>query len=165
MSLMEIGRLVVKIAGRDAGKTAVIVDKLEESFVLIDGQTRRKKCNLKHLEPLPNLIKIKKAASHAEVKAEFKKLGLEVLDTKPKETAARPRQQRKEKLKEKKEERKKIEEEAKKKEEPKEEEKKPEEKPETKLSSFEETLEKETKTEGNKVSETPETKSPSEEKK
>lgn len=140
MSLFEVGRLVVKIAGRDAGKTAVVVDKLEEFFVLIDGQTRRRKCNIKHLEPLPQLIKIKKAASHAEVKAEFKKLGLEVLDAKPKESKERPRKQKKEKLNERKEEKKKEESKEKK------EEKKPEEKKEeAKPSSFEKAVEKEVK--------------------
>jgi len=95
MSLFEVGRLVVKIAGRDAGKTGIVVDSLDENSVLIDGQTRRKKCNIKHLEPLPQVIKIKKGASHTEVKAEFKKIGLEVLDAKPKESAERPKKQKK----------------------------------------------------------------------
>ena len=106
MSLFEVGRLAVKIAGRDAGKTCIIVDNVDENFVLIDGQTRRRKCNIKHLEPLPQTIKIKKAASHAEVKAEFKKIGLEVWETKSKEKTERPKKQRKEKLKAKKEEKK-----------------------------------------------------------
>lgn len=142
MSLFEIGRLAVKIAGRDSGKTAVVVDRLEEPFVLIDGQTRRRKCNIKHLEPLPHIIKIKKAASHAEVKAEFKKIGLEVWETKPKEKTERPRKQKKEKLKAKKEERKKKEEEEKKKEK-----ETKEKKEEAKPSSFEEKVEKEVKKE------------------
>jgi large subunit ribosomal protein L14e len=137
MSLFEVGRLVVKIAGRDAGKTAAVVDKLDEAFVLIDGQTRRRKCNIKHLEPLPQIIKIKKGASHAEVKSEFKKLGLEVLDTKPKSKTERPKKQRKEKLTVKKEEKKKTE----KKEVQK------EEKKEVKPSSFEKAVEKEVKKE------------------
>jgi large subunit ribosomal protein L14e len=136
MSLFEVGRLAVKIAGRDAGKTAIVVDNLDETFVLIDGQTRRRKCNIKHLEPLPQVIKIKKCASHEEVKAEFKKMGLEVLDTKPKESKERPRKQRKEKLEEKKEEKKKVKETEKK--------EKPKEKKEEKSSSFEEAIEKET---------------------
>lgn len=107
MTLFEVGRLAVKIAGRDAGKTCVIIDVLEEPFVLVDGQTRRRKCNNKHLEPLDQVIKLKKNASHAEVKAEFKKLGLDVLETKPKEAKEKPKKQRKEKTFESKEERKK----------------------------------------------------------
>ncbi|MAG08197.1 50S ribosomal protein L14e, partial [Candidatus Woesearchaeota archaeon] len=49
--LNQIGRLVVKTAGRDAGKKALIVDSLDKSHVLIDGETRRRKCNIAHLEP------------------------------------------------------------------------------------------------------------------
>lgn len=155
MSLFEIGSLAVKIAGRDAGKTCVIIDKLDELFVLIDGQTRRRKCNIKHLEPLAQTLKIKKNASHEEIKAEFKKLGLEVLDTKPKEKKERPRKKRKEKLEAKKEERKKGEEEKKRTEEEKKrakgekaKEKKEEGKEkETGPASFEEVVEKESRKE------------------
>lgn len=145
MSLFVVGRLVLKIAGRDAGKKAVIIDQVDENYVLIDGQTRRRKCNINHLEILPQILKIKKAASHNEVKVEFEKLGLEVLETKPKEKTNRPKKQRKEKLKEQKAEKKKITKEDKK----KTVEKKSEEttKKEEKASSFEETLEKETKKE------------------
>jgi len=135
MSLFEVGRLAVKIAGRDAGKKCIVVDLVDENTVLIDGQTRRRKCNIKHLEPLNQVLKIKKDASSAEVKSEFKKLGLEVLETKPKEKKERPRKQRKEKLKAKKEDKKKVVE-------PK---KKPVETKEEKASDFEKTVEKESK--------------------
>tara|TARA_B100001964_G_C13797451_1_gene407257 strand:- start:20 stop:439 length:420 start_codon:yes stop_codon:yes gene_type:complete len=137
MSLFQVGRIVVKIAGRDAGKKAVIVEQLDDNYVLIDGQTRRRKCNTKHLEILPQTIKISKGASSANISTEFKKLGLEVTETKPKDKTKRPRKQRKEKLKAKKVEKKKAPVKAK---EPKKEEPKKEEK----ASSFEETLEKET---------------------
>jgi len=141
MSLFTVGRLVLKIAGRDAGQKAVIIDQVDDNHVLIDGQTRRRKCNIKHLEILPQVLKIKKGASHTEVKTEFEKLGLTVLDTKSKEKTERPRKQRKEKLKEQKAEKRKTAKEDKK----KVAEKKPEEtvKSEEKASSFEETIEKE----------------------
>ena len=140
MNLFEVGRMAVKIAGRDAGKTCVVVDQLENGFVLVDGLTRRKKCNIKHLEHLPQVIKIKKGASHEEVKAEFKKIGLEVIDTKSKPATQKPKKQKKEKLQAKKVEKKKVVE-TKKVEKPKEVPK------EEKASSFEETLTKETKKE------------------
>ena len=92
---MEIGRLCVKIAGRDAGKKCVIVDVLEGNFVLVDGATRRKRCNILHLEPLNEVLKIKKGASHADVAKEFKKLGIEVSETKAKKAAAKPTKKRK----------------------------------------------------------------------
>ena len=83
--MYEIGRLCIKIAGRDARKKAIIVDILDGFFVLIDGQVRRRKCNIKHLEPLDKILKIKKNASHSEVVDILKKEGIEVVDTKPKE--------------------------------------------------------------------------------
>jgi large subunit ribosomal protein L14e len=89
--MMEVGRLCVKLAGRDAGLKCVIVDVLDDSHVLIDGQTRRRKCNVKHLEPLKDVVKLKKGASRADVKKEFSKLKIEVKDSKPKKTPERPK--------------------------------------------------------------------------
>lgn len=82
--MFEVGRLCVKIAGRDAGKKAVILEDSGKSLFLIDGETRRRKCNMLHLEPLDQMLDIKKGASHADVKAAFEKLGMKVLETKPK---------------------------------------------------------------------------------
>ncbi len=82
--MIEVGRLVVKIAGRDAGNTAVVVDRIDDNYVLIDGGARRKKCNIRHLEPLDKSIDISKGASHELVAKEFEKLGIEVWKTKAK---------------------------------------------------------------------------------
>lgn len=89
MTIFEVGRLCMKIAGRDAGRTCVVVEQLDNTFVLVDGDVRRKKVNVKHLEPLPEMISIVKGAAHEEVAAEFKKLGMPVWVTKPKQRAAR----------------------------------------------------------------------------
>ena len=80
----NVGRMCVKIAGRDAGATCVVVDTVDEHTVLVDGQTRRRKCNTCHLEALSNVLPIKKGASHSDVEKEFKKLHLSVLNTTPK---------------------------------------------------------------------------------
>lgn len=92
--MIEVGRLCVKIAGREAGKKCVIVDVLDKNYVIIDGDVRRKKCNMEHLEPLDQILKLKKNASSSDVESEFKKLGLAVRKTKPKKTAERPKQVR-----------------------------------------------------------------------
>src|SRR3989344_3520904 len=55
--IFETGRVVMKIAGRDSGKTAVIVNKIDDNYVLIDGDVRRKKCNISHLEPTEKTLK------------------------------------------------------------------------------------------------------------
>ena len=41
--LLEVGRLVVKTAGRDAMEYGVIVEKIDETYFLVDGNLRRKK--------------------------------------------------------------------------------------------------------------------------
>tara|TARA_Y100000310_G_C20699207_1_gene828106 strand:- start:6562 stop:6957 length:396 start_codon:yes stop_codon:yes gene_type:complete len=92
--MFEVGRLAVKIAGRDAGKVCVIVDVLEGNRVLVDGETRRKKVNPKHLEPLGQLVKLSKGASHDDVKKALKPLDIETQDTKPKSAAERPKKQK-----------------------------------------------------------------------
>ncbi|MBS3162665.1 50S ribosomal protein L14e [Candidatus Woesearchaeota archaeon] len=76
--MLEIGRVCVKLAGRDAGKTAVIVDVLSEPFVLIDGEVRRRKCNIKHLEPLERTIEIKKKTKKKEAKPKTEKKTVKV---------------------------------------------------------------------------------------
>lgn len=76
--MLEIGRLCIKTAGRGAGSKIVIVDILDKNFVLIDGQVKRKRCNISHLEPLPQIIKIKKNASSDEVKKELEKLNIKI---------------------------------------------------------------------------------------
>lgn len=97
--MLTIGRLCMKICGRDAGKKCVIVDILDNNLVLIDGATRRRKCNILHLEPLTQELDIKKGASHEEVVKVFKELKLEFWESKPKEAKERPKKSKKKKVK------------------------------------------------------------------
>jgi len=108
--MIEIGRICIKTAGRDAGLKCVVVDILDNKFVLIDGETRRRKCNILHLEPIKEIIKIKKNVSHEDIKKEFEKLGLKVRETKPKPKTKKPKKIRKtsEQLREQKKEKKKL---------------------------------------------------------
>lgn len=107
---IEIGRMVVKIAGRDSGKKGVIIDILDDKFVLVDGETRRRKVNILHIEPLNQKIDIKKNAYHEEVAKALDEIGLKARITKPKPKTQRPRTKRKtpEQLKAQKEEKKKL---------------------------------------------------------
>lgn len=89
--MIEIGRVCVKLAGRDAGKRCVIIDNIDKNFVLIDGETRRKKCNIVHLEPLSKTVKLSKKASHENVVKVFKDMGIELKEKKPKKVSERPR--------------------------------------------------------------------------
>ncbi len=74
---MEIGRVCVKIAGRDAGTRCVIVKVLDNTFVMIDGEARARKCNMRHLEPTATLLEISEGASHAKVISALKDAGIE----------------------------------------------------------------------------------------
>ena len=89
--MIEIGRLCMKIAGREAGKKAVIVDVVDNKFVIIDGNVKRRKCNINHIELLPEKIDVKKgAATTEEVKKIFEEKGiLEKHEPKVKEKRAR----------------------------------------------------------------------------
>ncbi len=94
MSIFEVGRVCVKIAGRDAGKTCIIVEQINEKIVLVDGGTRRRKVNVNHLEPLDQTIELAEGASHDEVAGKFKKLKLAVWETKAKSVGTKPVQKR-----------------------------------------------------------------------
>jgi large subunit ribosomal protein L14e len=90
--LNDIGRICVKIAGRDANKTCVIVEVLDANYVMIDGETRRKKVNIRHLEPLDKTVELKKGASHADVKKAFSALGIELKEaSKSKKSTTKPK--------------------------------------------------------------------------
>ncbi len=84
---MEIGTVCVKIAGRDAGLKCVVIEDLGKNLVLIDGQTRRRKCNVAHLEPLAQKIEISKGAAHDVVMKAFKELGFGTVERKAKAKA------------------------------------------------------------------------------
>ena len=88
--MIELGRLVVKTAGRDAGKKGVIIDIIDDKFVLVDGEVRRRKVNVMHIEPLAQVLDVKKNASHADVKKHMDEMGLKKRETKPKPAAASP---------------------------------------------------------------------------
>ena len=89
----DIGRVCVKIAGRDAGQKCAVIEVIDNNHVLIDGQTRRRKCNILHLEPTEQMISIDSGASHEDVTAALKEIGVIVAEKKAKaakEKKARP---------------------------------------------------------------------------
>jgi large subunit ribosomal protein L14e len=86
--MMERGRVVVKIAGREAGKFAVIVENKEDGFMLITGPkaitgVKRRKCNIEHIEPTENKLELD-SDEDAKIEENWKdsglieKLGIEV---------------------------------------------------------------------------------------
>ncbi|MBI4439285.1 50S ribosomal protein L14e [Candidatus Woesearchaeota archaeon] len=76
--MIEAGRLCVKTAGRDAGRKAVILDVVDDNFVVIAGQVRRKRCNIKHIEPLGARIDISGSATQDEIVEKLAAVGIKV---------------------------------------------------------------------------------------
>ena len=81
MPAIEVGRICVKLYGREAGRKCVIVDIIDENFVLITGPkqltgVRRRRANVDHIEPLDKKIEISKGASDQEVLEAITKAGL-----------------------------------------------------------------------------------------
>jgi large subunit ribosomal protein L14e len=58
--MIEPGRVCVKIAGREAGQKCVVIEVLDDNFVLVAGpKVRKRRCNIDHLEPTPLKIELK----------------------------------------------------------------------------------------------------------
>ena len=82
MAAIEVGRICVKVLGREAGKKCVIVDIIDQNFVLVTGPkeltgVKRRKANINHIEPLDKKINITKGASDEEVAKAIAEAGLE----------------------------------------------------------------------------------------
>ena len=72
MAVFDIGRICVKIAGREAGRKCVVVEKLDKNYVLISGppkisKVKRRRANMKQLEPTNEILKIKKGISDEDL--------------------------------------------------------------------------------------------------
>ena len=94
--MIEVGTVCLKIAGREAGRYCVIVEKVDDKgFAMVTGPksltgVRRRKVNVSHIEPTSMKVKIAEKAGDAEVERAFsadimKKLGIEKPET-PKKT-------------------------------------------------------------------------------
>ena len=79
--ILETGRIVLKIAGREAGKYAVVLEKVDDNFVLLTGpksitRIKRRKCNIVHIEPSEEKLEIPAKADDSTVEDAWKKSGL-----------------------------------------------------------------------------------------
>lgn len=91
--MITVGRICVKTAGRDAGKRCIVVEIMDKNYVRIAGETRSRKCNIAHLEPLAREVKLKGSSEAAIAKA-VAGAGFALRETKAKKAAARPRRKR-----------------------------------------------------------------------
>ena len=68
MRALEVGSVCVKTTGREAGNKAVVLDTVDDNFVLIQGpRVRKRKCNVLHLIPIGKKISLTKGATQKEI--------------------------------------------------------------------------------------------------
>jgi large subunit ribosomal protein L14e len=72
MAAVDIGRVCVKLLGREAGKKCIVVDIVDKNFVLITGPkqlngVKRRRVNISHIEPTERRADIKRGESDEEL--------------------------------------------------------------------------------------------------
>ena len=81
MPVVEVGRICVKVAGREAGRKAVVVDLVDDNFIVVTGPksltgVKRRKVNVKHVEILDKKVEVPRGASDEEVLKAIEAAGL-----------------------------------------------------------------------------------------
>jgi large subunit ribosomal protein L14e len=72
MPAIDVGRICVKLVGREAGKKCVIVDVVDKNFVLVTGPkklngVKRRRVNVNHVEITERKVNIKRGESDEEL--------------------------------------------------------------------------------------------------
>ena len=80
MPAIEVGKICVKTLGREAGKKCVIVEVVDQNFVLITGpkaitSVKRRRANVNHVKPTNEMIEIRKGATDEEITEALKTAG------------------------------------------------------------------------------------------
>jgi large subunit ribosomal protein L14e len=81
MSLYDVGRICVKVMGRETGNHCVIIEVKDGNYVVVTGPkhisgVRRRSCNIRHLEPLETVLPISKGAEDDAVEKAIAEAGL-----------------------------------------------------------------------------------------
>ena len=65
---MDIGRVCLKVQGREKGKRCVVIDVIDRNFVIVTGPgVKRRRVNMNHIIPLDETISIQRNATDEEV--------------------------------------------------------------------------------------------------
>jgi len=72
MPAVDVGKICVKLTGREAGKKCVIVDIVDRNFVLVTGPkqvngVKRRRVNTNHIEPTERKVNIKRGENDEEL--------------------------------------------------------------------------------------------------
>jgi large subunit ribosomal protein L14e len=77
---VEVGRICVKITGREAGRKCIVLNIIDENFALITGPrkvsgVKRRQVNISHIEPTEVKIDIMREATDEEIVQALTKTG------------------------------------------------------------------------------------------
>ena len=65
---MDIGRVCLKVQGREKGKRCVVIDVIDRNYVIVTGpDVKRRRVNMNHIVPLDETISIQRNATDEEV--------------------------------------------------------------------------------------------------
>lgn len=72
MPAIEIGRICVKLNGREAGRKCVVIDVIDKNFALVTGPfkisgVKRRRVNVNHIEPTELKVDVKKGDDDEKV--------------------------------------------------------------------------------------------------
>ena len=72
MPAIEVGRICLKLAGRESGKKCIIVEVIDKGFVVVTGPkkitgVKRRRASINHIAPLKNKIGIDRGSSDEEI--------------------------------------------------------------------------------------------------
>jgi large subunit ribosomal protein L14e len=80
MPAIEIGRICVKLNGREAGRKCIVIDVIDKNFVFVTGPfkvtgVKRRRANINHIEPTELKIDIKKGEDDEKIGETLNKAG------------------------------------------------------------------------------------------
>ena len=77
---MDVGRVCVKLAGREVGRKCAILERIDKNFVLVAAPgVKRRRCNVRHLEPTDLVLEFQGTGEEA-VKAALEKANVSLGD-------------------------------------------------------------------------------------
>jgi large subunit ribosomal protein L14e len=80
MPAIEVGRICVKLSGREAGRKCVVIDIIDKNFILVTGPfkvsgVKRRRVNVNHVEPTEAKVDVKKGDDDEKVTEALTKVG------------------------------------------------------------------------------------------
>ncbi len=72
MPAIDVGRICIKLSGREAGRKCIVVDIVDKNFVVITGPkqitgVKRRRVNINHIEPTERKANIKRGESDEDL--------------------------------------------------------------------------------------------------